>query len=74
MAQSYNITQMTLELEAIGVDTDVSDQANFDEEYNRIIHLYDVFILSNWHFAVETAQICCTYKINKQPWQKAYRK
>lgn len=73
MALNLDTNSMLRELDSIGVSVDGTIGASAEEQYNHIIHMYDVFFLKDYKFAQETAEICCTHKINKQPWQKAYR-
>lgn len=73
MATSYDVDSMLEELEKLGVNMDVAYYVTPETKYNYIIHMYDVMILNTYQFKIETAEILCTLKLNKQPWQRAYR-
>lgn len=70
MATRLNVEAMEQDLIAAGVDTSGTSSLDAEEWYNRIIHLYDVFILlPAYQFQAETAAIVCDlHRFRNQKW------
>lgn len=70
MATRLDTTAMTAELTSAGVVLDFTDQLCALDEYNYIIHMYDIIFLPiSWQFPQETAEVCCALKRGGM-WQK----
>lgn len=71
---NLNIAGMRRELLDANVALEENNSWDVEEYSNYIVNQYDItFLAVDWKFPQETAQILCTTKWNKQPWQKAYR-
>lgn len=48
MGQPLDVHSMERDLLALGIRLDYSNQSTPEEHYNYLIHMYNVFIVSDW--------------------------